>query len=243
MIELKDRPRSPQIPQKVRGPQCPTDEISVALRALQASVAGGGIDFLEKFNALLQVVRPFAYAIVTRRLFAPSLRNIREDVVQEFFIKLSQPDFLARYNPSRPGRPWIAMVLNNLAIDHRRKEQVAGSHVLPFSSAFPRSDICRGGSIDQHCQSSNGVGPLQVLEQAEFGKRVRDIADKVIEAQPEKNREVWGLLQQGLKYGEIARAAGCPEGTVKSRISSTRQALRDALIQGGVSPSEYDVDS
>lgn len=46
------------------------------------------------------------------------------------------------------------------------------------------------------------------------------------------HREVLTLtFMQGLSYGEIAKVVGVPEGTIKSRLSNAKRALR-ALLQG-----------
>jgi RNA polymerase sigma-70 factor (ECF subfamily) len=45
---------------------------------------------------------------------------------------------------------------------------------------------------------------------------------------------------EGYKHEEIARAFCVPVGTVKSRLSRARQALRDDLTRGGRRHAEED---
>ena len=53
-----------------------------------------------------------------------------------------------------------------------------------------------------------------------------------IDKLPEEQRIVITLRDiQGLSYGEIAQVLDCPDGTVKSRISRARQALKSIIFK------------
>lgn len=64
------------------------------------------------------------------------------------------------------------------------------------------------------------------LEKGETGERVQ----KALLSLDEESRAVVVLREiEGLSYGQIAQALDIPEGTVKSRLSRAREALREKL--------------
>ena len=68
--------------------------------------------------------------------------------------------------------------------------------------------------------------PQRLLLNKELGTQL----DKALRGLPDKLRAVVLLYDvEGLPYDEIAAIAGCPLGTVKSRLFNARAALRDKL--------------
>jgi len=68
--------------------------------------------------------------------------------------------------------------------------------------------------------------PQRLLLNKELGTQL----DRALRDLPDKLRTVVLLYDvEGLPYDEIAAIAGCPLGTVKSRLFNARAALRDKL--------------
>lgn len=68
--------------------------------------------------------------------------------------------------------------------------------------------------------------PQRLLLNKELGAHL----DRALRDLPDKLRAVVLLYDvEGLPYDEIAAIAGCPLGTVKSRLFNARAALRDKL--------------
>ena len=70
------------------------------------------------------------------------------------------------------------------------------------------------------------ASPERELERAEIGRLV----DRAIQALPAELRLAIVLKEYaGCSYLDIAAAAGCPVGTVRSRLFAARQQLRRSL--------------
>lgn len=128
-----------------------------------------------------------------------------DDLVQECLMRA-----IARLDSWQPGtnlRAWLFVILRNLFISDLRR---AGR--LPTDGAIE----------DEHpCLAVNGrqEGHLAVVE-------LQEALDLV----SEEHREVLVLVAiEGLKYEEAADVLRVPVGTVRSRLSRARMALRDLL--------------
>lgn len=73
------------------------------------------------------------------------------------------------------------------------------------------------------------TAPLELLAQAHGEDTYSEVWDAVMSL-PQKYRTVIHLYYyEGLSVGEIARALGSPNGTVKSQLARARAMLREAL--------------
>jgi RNA polymerase sigma-70 factor, ECF subfamily len=149
-----------------------------------------------------------------RRVFALGLRWLRnaddaDDLVQETFVRAWQG--LARFDEARPFAPWVVTIAVN-----RAKTRLARA----------RSDE----TVDETLPWS-GPSPEEGAERALLARAVHAAVD----ALPEEQRIVLHLRAvEDLSYREIAQALGIPMGTVMSRLSRAREALRKTL--GGAAP-------
>jgi RNA polymerase sigma-70 factor (ECF subfamily) len=148
------------------------------------------------------------FALLSRML-GPGQRAQVEDLAQETFLQLFRS--LAGFSSLGPARlsTWILTVASRRAIDELRKRGRRGEPVAvePERLVSPRraDETARRRAIAGAL--SRAVGALSPEQRAVF--LLRDY--------------------HGLDYAEIARAVDIDLGTVKSRLSRARAALRRAL--------------
>ncbi len=165
---------------------------------------------------------PDAYTALTRdvhpRLYQLALalcgdRDLAADLTQDALVR----GYLAfdRFRPGAPVYPWLARILRNAFIDHRRsahvRREVAADAAPEPSSPTPSAD-------------------QQVLA----GERADALYAALASLPPEQSLAVTLVDLQGLDYKDAAAAMDIPVGTVRSRLSRGRSALRDALVARGV---------
>lgn len=125
-----------------------------------------------------------------------------------------------RLDPERPMRPWLYGIAANLMRHHWRKER-------RMLAAYART----------------GVDPVftdedAAAERADADVRHRELA-AALAALRKDEREILLLNAWAeLTDAEIAEALGFPVGTVKSRLSRTREKLRNQLSGVGQEPVE-----
>ncbi len=138
-----------------------------------------------------------------------------EDLVQETYVRALQAS--AQFTPGTNLKAWLFRILRNAHLSRYRNER--------------RSPVERG--IDDAAGAADALqdGPSS---RNDFGlEQTRRIVGKDIEAAmrtlTEDARTVMLLDLEGLTESEMALVLGCPTGTVKSRLSRARAALREKL--------------
>jgi RNA polymerase sigma-70 factor (ECF subfamily) len=170
-------------------------------------VAGGSADALaDLYDRHGGIVFGLARRIVLRPEDA-------EEVVQDVFAQIWRQ--APRYTSERASvAGWIVMLTRARAIDHLRARRArpdedrgeAPSRALPLSSAEP--------------------DPEAVTLSAEQTRQV----GSAFAALPDPQRSLIGLAYfEGLSHAEIAARTGVPLGTVKTRIRSAMDTLRQTL--------------
>lgn len=125
-----------------------------------------------------------------------------EDLVQETLARAY--DRRADFRLGQALRPWLMSILHNIHVDGIRSQKVRLKHA---EDAGPSEDYVRPAQEDA----------VQLSE-------VR----RAFLALPEDQREALHLVGvEGLTYPEASKVLNVPEGTVLSRVSRARQALRD----------------
>ncbi len=145
-------------------------------------------------------------------------RDKAEDFAQEAFLRLFQSS--SRYHEQGRLVPYLYRIATNLARSEDRKVR----RWRFLSSAF---------SYNGHQPERAERGPQsQLLE-----KEVKEQVNEALAALPPHYRAPLVLREiEGWSYQDIAKAVGCREGTVKSRINRGRSQLREILqpyLNGG----------
>lgn len=130
-----------------------------------------------------------------------------DDLVQETFARA----FAARhrYQPGSNGRAWLCRILANLVVSEQRRrmrDDRLRARVLAVAATAPPCEP-ETPALDEAAL----VTALQRLPPSE--RRIVELADV-----------------EELSYREIARALGCPIGTVMSRLHRARRRLRQAAL-------------
>jgi RNA polymerase sigma-70 factor (ECF subfamily) len=131
-----------------------------------------------------------------------------EEALQDIFVAVWQT--AARFRSEAKVATWVFQIAHNIAFHTRQRNARQ-----PFSAPLLAAD--RPGASERRDPYSEAV--IARLS-------VRDALDKL----SEKHREALDLFfRQGFSADEIAAILGVPAGTVRSRLSYARKALRDEL--------------
>jgi RNA polymerase sigma-70 factor, ECF subfamily len=136
-------------------------------------------------------------------------KEAAEDVTQDVFVALTKG--AGRFNPAVASlSTYLYGIARNLVLQRykRSRERLEVS-----------IDAMAGGDDAVFATSSDPTGPLS---QAQATRQLRQAVLRL----PLHYREVVVLCElNGLSYEEAAAVAGCPVGTVRSRLSRGRQML------------------
>ncbi|MBW3635506.1 MAG: sigma-70 family RNA polymerase sigma factor [Armatimonadetes bacterium] len=136
------------------------------------------------------------------------------DAAQETFVRAFR--FLPKFRGDAAFSTWLGHIATNVARDFARKCQKSPR---PFSSLQDEED-------DEWEMPSSEISPAESLLKAERRRAVRRALGQI----PENFRVVLVLYDlEGHSYEECAAQLRLPLGTVKSRLSRARGALREAL--------------
>jgi RNA polymerase sigma-70 factor (ECF subfamily) len=137
-----------------------------------------------------------------------------DDLVQETYARAHAAS--ARFVSGTNLRAWLFQILRNLFVDERRRKH--------------RSPLC--GSLDAD-DRTEGIASNEALRGDDELERLRRVVAQEIEAALQSfsvdAREVVLLDLEGFTENELAEMLGCSPGTVKSRLSRARAALRERL--------------
>lgn len=127
------------------------------------------------------------------------------DAAQDAFVRAFQA--LARFREDAAFSTWLYRIATNAALDLVRRRPAAPPVELPVSHRAPDD-------------------PEREAARREIGRRVQSALANV----PAEFRAAVVLRDlQGLPYEDVARVLQVPVGTVRSRISRGREALRAQL--------------
>jgi RNA polymerase sigma-70 factor (ECF subfamily) len=165
---------------------------------------GAGEDPLEHADALYNLARHLARDAADA-----------EDLVQETYARAFRA--MERFSPGTDLRAWLFRILRNAFLDTRRSQRRSPLDL----EADPESAAGRSAPEDGALRGDRELDRLRGIVGAEIEAALHQL--------PEEARMVVLLDLEGLPEGEIAEVMGCAVGTVKSRLSRSRAALRERL--------------
>ncbi len=182
-------------------------------------VAAGSADAL---GVLYDRFGPGAHAFA--RALVGGAADEADDVTAAVFAQLWRS--AARYDAARGSvAAWVTMVTRARALDHvrARKRRVR----LEERAADDAAGFAAAGSAPTAVPlGGSGEPPDAAVERAEVARAVRGSLAALPEAQ---RRAIELAFFGGLSHADVAAALGQPLGTVKTRIRSGLQKLREAL--------------
>lgn len=177
---------------------------------------------IDSFNTLVLTYQSSAYNLAYRIL---GESHAAADATQEAFI--SAYNNIGQY---RGGsfRGWLLRIVTNACYDERRRQVRHPEASLEAMTADGESAPRLASSADD---------PERVAQQTALSEAIQSCLNGLNEEQ----RLVAVLCDiQGYDYSEAASIANTALGTVKSRLSRARQAMRDCLQGiGELLPREY----
>ncbi len=165
-----------------------------------------------------QAVSPFESELTSRRralvAYAQGLTRSREgaeDLVQDAMLKALQARGSFELGTSMMA--WLRVITLNTFLDAVRRKKVMESITAGSDGDEWTSEATRRPSMDRESSASAAVQ--------------REVREMIL-GLPEEYAEIVALVDiAGLKYCEAAARAGCPLGTVMSRLHRGRKMLAE----------------
>lgn len=170
---------------------------------------------LPAFEELVRRYERRVYAIALRSSGSP---EDAADIVQEVFLRAWRS--IESFRGDSGFSTWLFRITVNQCIDHARRQR----------SQPVTQPLTIGEDEDERPLPDPAPTPEERLDTRELG---RALADALAQISEEHRRIVLLRDVSGLSYTEIAEALEISEGTVKSRLSRARLALREILLARG----------
>jgi RNA polymerase sigma-70 factor (ECF subfamily) len=184
-------------------PQSPDRELEPA--ALARAQQGHAADR----QALVRVYQSRVFALIGRMLGPRGRGALTGDLAQDTFVRVLRS--LSRFDPVGPARlsTWILTIATRVVFDELRRPRLVEA---PLEQA---AEVCDADAARM---------PEQVALRAALQRGLAGL---------DPGFQAVVLLRDGhgLEYEEIAEVMGINVGTVKSRLSRARAALRAALAE------------
>ena len=176
------------------------------LRRLVERAQGGDA---AAFTALVRAFDPMLRALAYNLL---GDRELMDDILQDAYLRAFRA--LPRFEGRSQVGTWLYRITYNACLDELRRRKRrrwfpvahAGLEEAPDSTEDPVEHLARAGELRAALASLS----------------------------PEERAAVWLVDAEGHDYGKAAEVLGVPEGTVASRLSRARAALREALAEEAV---------
>jgi RNA polymerase sigma-70 factor (ECF subfamily) len=139
-----------------------------------------------------------------------------EDLVQETYARALRA--WGGLEADADLRAWLLRILRNTFLD---RERLAQRH--PEDGEFDEESTGAAAAGDAWLRGDREPEQLRGLVAEEVERALREL--------PEASRTLVLLDLEGLSEAELALVAGCPAGTVKSRLWRARSRLRQRLAE------------
>ncbi len=191
-----------------------TDEVALIERSQRGD--------LDAFNSLVLAYQGQVYGVCLRMLGAP---QPAEDATQEAFVAAYRA--VSRFRRGN-FRAWLMRIAANACYDELRRRR-----------SRPQTPLDASGD-DEHPAAELPASDEPLEQRAERMELAGRLREGLASLQPDQRLAVILRDVQGFAYEEVAEATDASLGTVKSRISRGRAALRDFLLaRGELLPSRF----
>jgi len=161
-----------------------------------------------------KVALPHLDAVYRAAVALCGRRQKADDLVQETFLKAFER--FASFQPGTNCKAWLLQILRNVWIDQLRRKKVAGQE-LPLAE-----QIIAERNHDNEIVWSNAEDLIENFSDEQVIKALSEL--------PEDQRLTLFLIDvEQLSQKDVARITGVATGTVKSRTSRGRAALKERL--------------
>lgn len=161
-----------------------------------------------------KVALPHLDAVYRAAVAICGRRQKADDLVQEAFLKAFE-----RFDSFQPGtncKAWLLQILRNIWIDQLRKKKIAGQ-VLPLEEEIIAEN--------SHCDETVWSNAEDLMENFSDEQVIKALWEL-----PDDQRLTLFLIDvEQLSQKDVAQITGVPAGTVKSRTSRARNALKERL--------------
>ena len=149
------------------------------------------------------------------RFLGQGYRREVEDLAQEVFLKVFRS--MDKFDPARAKfTTWVYTFVRNHCFDVLKKRRIKTTSM----------HASEADETDRDFADERELQPTEGLQNSELGRRIGEALGTLGEDQ----RMVFVLREyEQLDYREIAEITGVNEGTVKSRLSRAKAALREQL--------------
>ena len=145
---------------------------------------------------------------VRKSLYWVTSKDSIDDIVQEAFFKIWKA--WPKFKGQSMVKTWVYRIAMNCAYDFLKRQ-------VKFSK-------------------NEKVMPLEMAPSPDSKLAVEDLLKEAVQKLSEKQKEVFILYyMQGLPVDEVANLLQIASGTVKSRLSSSREIVETCLVKHGVS--------
>jgi RNA polymerase sigma-70 factor (ECF subfamily) len=159
-------------------------------------------------NPMTDIATQIEAQIPRLRRYARALtRNeiAADDLVQDCLVRAIAKQHL--WQEGTELRAWLFTILHNQYVNHVRRAARQGQ-TAEVNENEP--SLIRSGNQEKRLE-------------------LRDL-DRALAKLPEEQRTVILMVcLEGMRYGDVAKIMGIPEGTVRSRLSRGREALRNFM--------------
>lgn len=180
---------------------------------------------LSAFEELVRLYQNKVYALCTH---LAGNHVDAQDLAQEAFIRAYRA--MGSFRNEADFGTWLHRITVNVWLNLKRKKN--GQPPVSLDEPYRGDD---GGEIQREVATEDG-DPLQALEEKEF----RGLVRVALGSLSEEHRAVLVLREiEGYSYEEVSRMLGCSLGTVKSRLSRAREAMKRKMTELARENGEY----